>query len=286
MVRRSVIVAAAILTLMLAIPSTAVAGGWWTSIDVDQHVATGQKLEFVTKQVLFQSVEEAELAASETFFAYVLQGVDRQMLREAMNKGYSSDWWDPTGARAIKVGTVSIGGLGSNMVKATANIDLTGVEPGAYLLMFCDAGCEHALADLVPTEITVLDSPLLARVANKQTEMRWRIAEIKWELSNRIREGDRQSADRKDVEALSEQVGELQSLVRRTGNESDIKNSGLTNRVSALESNSSQQWLALAWLALGLFIGGLVATLLIRRERRQQILAEDLAMERELLKLQ
>ena len=286
MVRRSVIVAAATLTVVLAIPSTAAAGGWWTSIDVNQHVATGQKLEFVTKQVLFQSIEEAELAASETFFAYVLQGVDQQMLREAMSKGYSPDWWDPTGARAIEVGTVSIGGLGSNMVKATANIDLTGVEPGAYLLMFCDAGCKHALADLVPTGITVLDNPLLARVANKQTEMRWRIAEIKWALSNRIREGDRQSADRRDVEALSDQVGKLQSLVRRTGTETDITNSGLSKRVSALESNSGEQWLALVWMLLGLLIGGLIAVLLVRRERRRVEIAENIEIERELLKLQ
>ena len=176
MTRRSVILVSVVLTIVLAAPSSAFGGGWWSSIDADQHMATGQEFEFVTKQVMFQSIEEAKLAESETFYAYLLQNIDQQMLREATSKEFSPDWWDPTGARAIKVGTVRVSGSQSNLTRATAHIDLTGVQPGNYSLMFCDSGCQHALADLVPTAITVVEDPLLARVANRVTDMRWRIS--------------------------------------------------------------------------------------------------------------
>lgn len=285
MARRSLITLFAASALIATSPAAS-GGGWWSNIDIKgSYAAVGQTLSFETKQILFQSVEEAELAESEGSFAYILQGVDRQMLADALGKSYSPGWWDPGNATAIKVGTVSVTVSSANLARASAQIDLSDVEPGVYSLMFCDAGCKHALADLIPMQITVLEDPLLARVANSVEDLRWRDREIKWALSHRIREVSRESAERADVRGLQDQIESLQSLVGRVGTKAETRNEGVVQRVSALERDSGERWLSLVWLLIGGIIGGLIAILLVRRERKRQLALEIPDIDRELLEL-
>lgn len=273
-------------SMVMTTSSAASGGGWWSTIDLKgSYVGVGQTLSFETRQVLFQSVEEAELAETQGSFAYVLQGVDQKMLGDAMAQSYEPDWWQLGDAKAIKVGTVSITVSDSNLARASAQIDLTGVEPGDYSLMFCDADCTHALADVIPIRITVLEDPLLARVANSVEDLRWRDRAIKWHLINRIQETGRESADRADVKTLRNQVDELQLLVERVGAEAETKSGRVSGRVSALEKNSGERWLSLVWLLIGAVMGGLIAVLLVRRERRRQLVPDSLDIERELLEL-
>lgn len=273
-------------SMLLVAPPAASGGGWWSTIDLKgSYVGVGQTLSFETRQVLFQSVEEAELAETQGSFAYVLQGVDQEMLGDAMAQSYAPDWWHLGDAEAIEVGTVSITVSDSNLARASAQIDLTGVEPGDYSLMFCDAGCTHALADVIPIRITVLEDPLLARVANSVEDLRWRDRAIKWHLINRIQETGRESADRADVKSLRNQVDELQLLVERVGAAAETKSEGVAQRVSALEKDSGERWLSLVWLLIGGLMGGLIAILLVRRERKRQLVPEVSDMDRELLEL-
>ena len=75
--RRVLRIGLASLFLVMISPGVAAGGGWWTYIDVEkEYLAVDQELSFVTRQALFETIEEARQAeANQGYFAYL---VDRK----------------------------------------------------------------------------------------------------------------------------------------------------------------------------------------------------------------
>lgn len=72
--------------LLAMVPAApAHAGGWWSSIPLDgQPIGLGESISLRVSEVMFESIEEAEEAKSEVFYAYLARDFDRSALRRAM----------------------------------------------------------------------------------------------------------------------------------------------------------------------------------------------------------
>jgi hypothetical protein len=156
---------------------SATAGGWWTSLRLDRtRVAVGQEMK-VHADLMFRSVDAAKAAqtgqAQGRFYVYLLRGFDYSVVQRAMRKPSPLNWWSLGSADAFRVGRVEIGGRESNLALAKASFRVPKLPPGRYTVMFCDAGCAHPLADVIPTlpkQLTVTGprsvggSPLVQKV--------------------------------------------------------------------------------------------------------------------------
>jgi hypothetical protein len=170
-VPRSVLPIGCIL-ISLVLPPSAMAGGWWTSIRLGREtVAVNQHLK-AHANVMFSSVDAVEAAqrgrGEQEFYVYLLRGFDYSVVERAMRKPSPRNWWSIGGARAFQVGRVVIGGGQSNLALANASFRVPDLPPGRYAVMFCDAGCAHPLADVIPTawnQLTVVADPATARLA-------------------------------------------------------------------------------------------------------------------------
>lgn len=152
--QRSVLAIACVATALIVLPS-ATAGGWWTSIRLDRtRVAVGQEMS-AHANVMFRSVAEAEAAqngeAESAFYVYLLREFDHSIVQRAMRKPSPRNWWSIGSADAFQVGRVEIVDPEWNLALAKATFSVPEVPPGRYALMFCDKGCAHPLADVIPT---------------------------------------------------------------------------------------------------------------------------------------
>jgi hypothetical protein len=152
--RRSVLAVGCVAVALLVLPS-ATAGGWWTSIRLDRtRVAVGQEMK-VHANVMFRSIEAAEAAqqgqAQGAFYVYLLRGFEYSVVLGAMRKPSPRNWWSLGSAHAFRVGRVVISGQESNLAVAKSSFRMPEVPPGKYAVMFCDTGCAHPLADVIPT---------------------------------------------------------------------------------------------------------------------------------------
>ena len=139
---------------------SATAGGWWTSIRLDRtRVAVGQEMK-VHANIMFRSVDAAKAAQTgETqggFYVYLLRGFDYSTVQRAMREASPQNWWTVGSAHAFRVGRVVISGRESNLALANASFRVPEMPPGRYAVMFCDTGCAHPLADVIPTLPTQL----------------------------------------------------------------------------------------------------------------------------------
>jgi hypothetical protein len=153
-VQRFVLAIGCVAAALIALPS-ATAGGWWTSIRLDRtKVVVGQEMK-VHADLMFRSVDAAKAAQNgETraqFYVYLLRGFDYSVVQRAMQEPSPRNWWSVGRADAFRVGRVVIGGRESNLAVANASFRVPEMPPGRYTVMFCDAGCAHPLADVVPT---------------------------------------------------------------------------------------------------------------------------------------
>ena len=200
--------------------------------------------------VMFSSVDAVEAAQSgrgETqFYVYVLSGFDSSILHRAMPKQFSPNWWSLGDANAIQVGRVVLGGSQSNLALANASFRVPELPPGTYAVMFCDHGCVHPLADVIPnTEFTVVADPMVARLAVR--------------------------LDRLELQAHS-QAQELLGA-RAEAREAQLAASGKLDQVQAriqvlerrLADSRRSPWTDTRWLVTGLVLGVVVGLLLWRR---------------------
>jgi hypothetical protein len=162
----------------LIVPHSAMAGGWWTSPRLDRtRVAVGQEMK-VNASLMFRSVDEAEAAQNGEgqgrFYVYLLRGFDYSVVQRAMREPSPRNWWSVGSADAFRVGRVVIGGREANLAVAEASFRVPKVSPGRYAVMFCDAGCAHPLANVIPTlpkQLTVTNprsvdrAPLVQKVS-------------------------------------------------------------------------------------------------------------------------
>ena len=253
MVRRLVL--ASLLALLL--PPSATAGGWWSSIDTDRStVAAGQRVE-AEADVLFSSVRAAREAQDDPFYVYALRGLDHSVVRRAMSEPYSGDWWSLGDASAVELGRVVLRISEANLGRARASFTLPELTPSTYALMFCDAGCAHPLADVVPTrDFTVVADPATAVIAERAMRLEERLAGLRARsrAAARIAERDARAAAAQteaELRALDERVRALDLEV-------------------ALAANSSRPslWALAGWVLAGGLAGAFAFIVLRRRSAK------------------
>jgi hypothetical protein len=204
----------AALLLAAALAGPAQAGGWWTSIRIDgPYVGVGETLT-VGANPMFGTIAAAGQAhRSGGFHAYLLQGVDEEMVSEAMSVAEPGDWWTPPPVRHL-VGTVRLSRPDANLATATAEVTIPDVPPGRYSLMLCTSECADPLADVVPADVVVSGDAALAGTARRLDAAHRRLRSKAIRAGHRL-EGARDRLDdvRDDLEAESEAAGYLEEKV-------------------------------------------------------------------------
>lgn len=250
--------------MVLLLPSSATAGGWWTFVETDRStVAVGQRVK-AEAEVLFSSIRAAREAEDNgRFYVYALRGLDYSMVGRAMSKPYSKDWWSLGNAEAVELGRVVLRVSDSNIARARASFTVPELPPATYSLMFCDAGCAHPLANIVPWKgFTVVADPATAAIAARTTRLQERVA--------------RQA---RSLAALLAAGRSARTVLANT-------NSGLRGpeeRLSALgrevaepaHSSRLSLWALAGWVLAGVFGGALAYLVLRRRSVRQSPRAFD-----------
>jgi hypothetical protein len=246
--------------LLLAPAPAAVAGGWWSSLDLgDRHLAPGDRVRVGTG-FAFRSTEAAERARSGgDFRVYLVRGFDWDRLEEAMRVANPGPWWELGSARAFEVGRVRLSGFDGNLAHAQASFVVPPLPPGGYALMFCDAGCTRPLGDIVPSRVLVAPDRPTARLAQRVEDLRLELRQTRWQLRaarDRIRELEAVSEDGLR-ELLAARVDRLSRLAR-----------DLQRRVARAEAASEAD--GVPWLgAIGAAVVALGLGVAIGRRRRR-----------------
>ena len=155
-------------SLIIFVPTPAAAGGWWSFIDIGtRYVSEGQRFE-IDEDLLFEALGDVEGAqnGSVPYYAYLVADIDEDMLNEAMSKPFDPDWWEPPDD-ATRVGDITFDRWDSNYAWAHVEIAIPALPGGRYWLMLCNEGCRKPLADVVPSEVFVVEDRLTARFAAK-----------------------------------------------------------------------------------------------------------------------
>jgi hypothetical protein len=236
------------LGVLLITPQAAVAGGWWSDIDVNRStVAPGQRVE-VNEEVRFRSTAEAEKAAETgRFYVQLLRGFDYSVVERAMRRPSPRNWWSLGGAEAIQVGQVAVGVSGSNLGRARAAFTVPELPPGTYDLMLCSAACSEPLADVIPVNgFTVVANRATAQIAHRVEVLERRTGRLAFRLAVRA-DADRGRAVARDARSEVEQLeGQVASLADRGSSSPPVAH-----------------WAYAGWLVAGVLVGAIAA--LVRR---------------------
>ena len=237
-----------LVTGLVALPSGAAAGGWWSSIDLDgPYLGIGETVVSRT-EISFSTIALGEEARGTDYHAYLVRGIDEQALDEAMSTAEPGRWWTAPEEMTF-VGDVELSDWESNLGMATVHITVPEVSPGLYDLMLCDAGCNAALGDLIPLEVQVSADPLAAQTARKlerqEARSDTRFGLIRRELRRTTRQLDAAEAA---SGASAERIVRLQRRVSALGNDAP-----------------ATPWFAYA----GWWLAGVVTALLVMRSRRR-----------------
>ncbi|MGH3443414.1 MAG: hypothetical protein ACRDUY_15490 [Nitriliruptorales bacterium] len=248
----------------------ALAGGWWTYIDLDREpVGVGETVTAET-EVMFKTLEGAEAAKDEDFHAYLVRGVDQAMLDAATRQAEPGDWWTPPADRTL-LGDVHLSRWNGNLALATAEFVVPDVAPGTYGLMLCDAGCEDALADVGPRlDIEILPDPFTAQVI-RTTRVQQEAAQLAAELEERLERVESRTyplrvdlaRTRNDAARSASEVGDLSDAMR-----------DLEERVEVLAAaRDGGDRSAAGWFAAGV-VAALAFGAAVRRRRALALIAE------------
>lgn len=248
------VISAMIVFLFLVPQSSAAGGGWWDGIQVDRtYVAPGQTVTAETP-FLFETIELAEMARKDgAFFAYLIEGLDREMVREGMGQVWNPGWWKQDWVAAHQIGRVELSGWDSNSAIARSEFTTPVLSPGRYDLMFCSTHCARPLGHIVPVRLTVSSDPVAARVASAFRNYRMKSTF----RHQRLRHGLRET--RASLREQGARLDELENEVSR-----------LVDRLRRRTDEGSEE--SLTW-GFGLLAGGLLAGAslpLWRRYRHKQ----------------
>ena len=246
-------------------------GGWWNFIDYPSPLVAGEIAE-TSGIVLFETITEADRAREgQGFYAYLIDGLDHQMVDEAMGRpSFDPGWWDLGAATAYPAGTVSLRSGPSNIVRIQINLEIPEVAPGSYDLMLCDLGCSTPLADVVPSAVRVIEDPGAAAVAGDLHRFRSEMRERWARLDHRVTAGLEDTADEARVAALEKRIEGAMARLELRVEALDTSLKRLSKRVGDLEASSSDKWMSLGWFGLG----GLLAGAFALRKRKNRRLAE------------
>lgn len=242
--------------MVLLLPSSATAGGWWSFVDTDRStVAVGQRVK-AEAEVLFSSVRAAREAQDEAFYVYALRGVDYSIVQRAMSKPSPKDWWSLGDADAVELGRVVLRFSGGNLGRARAVFTVPELPPATYSLMFCDAGCDQPLADIVPWKgFTIVADPATVKIAERTMRLEERVARQARSLAAA------RAAGRGARTAVVSTKSELRAL--------EEKLRALHREVAERAHSSRPSLLAFAgWVLAGVFAGALAYLALRRRSAK------------------
>jgi hypothetical protein len=252
-VRRLVMV----LLLVLAFPSSATGGGWWSFIQTDRStVAVGQRIT-AKADVLFGSIAAAREAEEHgRFYVYALRGFDYSVVTRAMTKASPGDWWSLGDAEPVELAPVVVQFSEGNLGRARAAFVVPDLPPATYALMFCDAGCAHPLADVVPTRsFTVVADRATAELAVRTTRLEERLRLQARSLARARAVGRRARA------AVTRTDSELRAL------EAQVR--GLRREAAEdVPSSPLSRWPLAGWVVAGVLAGALAFILLRRRSTK------------------
>lgn len=238
----------AIITVTL-MPSTAIAGGWWSGIDLQgRYLGIGESVTF-RSEVMFRNLGVAERARnSGEFHAYLARGVDYISLNKAMSVPEPKRWWSPPRELTL-IGDVRLSNWDANLAIATTELDVPEVAPGSYALMLCNVGCVTPLGNLIPLQIQVSADALAAQTARRLQKTNARL-----DLALARVRGDLKQQTRQLNVAKADSAESTEAIAR------------LQDKVSSLDSEApSTPWLP----HLLFFLAGAAATFLVLRFRRQ-----------------
>lgn len=150
-IRTLVVVGLLPLLVLMVLAAPAAAGGWWNYVDVDKrHVAAGDRITS-RNEVMFPTIALAQQARSERFYAYLVRGIDRDLLNAGMSQGDPKRWWSRP-AESFRMGRIEWVTTDSNIAVVAVEMTVPDVAPGRYGVMLCDAGCRNPFGSTVPTE--------------------------------------------------------------------------------------------------------------------------------------
>lgn len=250
---RTGLVGFSVLALLL-LPTTATAGGWWSSIDLrGPYLGSGESLT-VRSSVMFETPKMARRARTVDYRAYLVRGLDTLAMRRITAQAQLRRWWTPPTVMTL-VGNVE---LSSNLGIATAHLSIPEMPPGAYHLVFCDFGCRILLGDLFPLEVEVSDDPVVAQTARRLEKT---YANLKLSLT-RVRHALR----RVETETRARAAAAHESTEAAVA-ESNGAIARSEKRISALEAGGlSDPWMAYS----GWFLGGATIALVAMRFWRRR----------------
>lgn len=250
---------AAMTTALLATPTTASAGGWWSWIDVPDALGVGETVTAEAQVSFPDGTTTDEAAGAGGFHAYLLRDLDQQMLDAGMSQPYRSDWWAPPTHR-IWLAEVELSGRDGYSATATATFEVPAVAPGVYAFMLCTLDCAEAMGDVVPrTYLRVYAEPTTAGVAREVTAVSDRLVQETERVLLEVEEA------RGDL-ALS--IGRTATRTRERIDELEESVDSLAATVSALPPPGEEPapWTQHAgWYVAGLATAAAVAA---RRRRR------------------
>lgn len=169
--RSRAVVPGVVMIAVLLLAPAASAGGWWSYAHVEGgRVAVGESL-LVRSGASFATVEDAEAARARPYYAYLVRGHDRTLLRRAMTKANPDRWWRlSTDAELIRVGELELSNFNANLAQARVRITIPPqTDRGRWHLMFCDDGCRAPMGSVIPTPVRVSTPAAMARTARRMS---------------------------------------------------------------------------------------------------------------------
>ena len=271
--RKTALVTMASILVLGMTASPAAGGGWWSSTTARPSVvAPGMTVRVANNGLVLSVAEAAAARRGETFFVYLIEDFNRRLLNRALSKGVPGDWWRLDGATATQLAPIQIVAGDSGLARARASFRMPRTPPGEYSLMICDEGCTRPLGDVIPTTLTVVRSPTVARLEVATDRMRGRLGRAEASTA-RLRVRMQRSLD---------EVGSLRGVVSTLR----VEVSHLEGRLGRAEDASVPAWGALLWTSLGGAGVALAFLFYLRRNRARapyrvwhELTVEDLLAE-------
>lgn len=169
--RCRMVVAGLVMIAMLLVAPSASAGGWWSYAHLEGgRVAAGETV-LIRSGAAFATVEDAEAARTRPYYAYLVRGHDRSLLRRAMTKPDPARWWRLSpDAELVRVGELELSNFDANLADARVRITVpAGTDRGRWHLMFCDDGCRTPMGSVIPTPVRVTTFAGMARTARRMS---------------------------------------------------------------------------------------------------------------------
>ena len=263
--RRAALLLSVVVGTMLLAPSAASGGGWWSSPDFSsRYLVSGETAVASTTTSPTPPAARLPRCTRCQSVATPSSAMYWRIVDRAMGTYPPGRWWQQPD-RAVMVGGVDFLKRDSNLVKARASFEVPDLPPGKYAFMLCDLDCTKPMADIVPVQMTLVDSPqalvLSRRLDRVRDRAAARVAKVRRNLTSDIYGVQDFSASENELEYLRDRVIELENgLAEFSGREPPVRTD---------------------WRPVIVALIGLGAALVLARRRRIEVLVPVPGSEKE-----